>query len=193
MQVGLTTSWISFVILSLMALRSRLTASMKTRMLDCISSGVKPSWPTEARITPSFSRYSVEPTMLLTRPSTSRVMVPSLVLGISPRGPRTLPRPALLSLAAESVWHSSRSKLIFPSRIWSNSSSSPHTEAPTAWAAVAIGEGEGQMTAIRSEVLTGCGSRSRFRTAGPFLVVRSLSARSYLAEVGTWPTSKARM
>lgn len=162
-------------------------------MLRCISSGVKPSCPTEARITPSFSRYSVEPTMALTKLFTSRVSVPSFVLGISPRGPRILPKPALLSLSAESVWHSSRSKSIFPSRILSNNSSSPHREAPAACAAVAMGEGEGQMTAIRSEVLTGCGSRSRFRTVAAFLIVRSLSARSYLAEVEGWPTSKARM
>lgn len=65
--------------------------------------------------------------------------------------------------------------------------------APEARAAVAIGEGEGQITAMRRAVLIAWGSRSRLRIAGPFFGVRSFSAMSYLEEVGGWPTSKARM
>ncbi len=49
------------------------------------------------------------------------------------------------------------------------------------------------MTAMRREVLTGCGRRRRERTAGPFFMVRRRMARSYLEEVGGRPTSNARM
>jgi len=49
------------------------------------------------------------------------------------------------------------------------------------------------MTQIRISVLTGCGSRNRFRMTGPFLSVRRRTCSSYLEEDGLRPTSKARI
>lgn len=75
----------------------------------------------------------------------------------------------------------------------SNTFSSPISIAPAALAARAALESGGQMTQIRVSVFTACGSRRRLRMTGPFLSVRSLTATSYLEEVGSRPTSKARM
>lgn len=69
--------------------------------------------------------------------------------------------------------------------------SSPNRVAPASRAAVAMGPGEGQITAIFRLVLTGWGSWRRLRTTGPFFKVRILIARSYFEDEGGRPTSKA--
>lgn len=48
------------------------------------------------------------------------------------------------------------------------------------------------MTQILRSVFTGCGSRMRLRTTGPFLSVRRRRWISYLELVGPRPTSAAR-
>ncbi len=91
---ALTTSYISFDILSLSTARSFLTSPMKAFTFLYVSSGVKPSCPTAHLTTPSFSLYSLTPTKPFTVPVTSFVIVPNFVRGINPLGPSILPNPA---------------------------------------------------------------------------------------------------
>ena len=86
-----------------------------------------------------------------------------------------------------------RSNSIRPAFTASNIVSSPTSEAPASFADAAADESGGHITAMRREVLTGWGSRKRFRTVGPFLRVRKRTARSYFADIGAWPTSNARI
>ncbi len=189
----LTTSCTSLLILSLNWAMSFFTFSTKALIFRCISSGVKPSWPTAILTTPILSLYSLPPIISRTVPATSFTTVPSLTLGSRPFGPNTLPSPALFSFWIESTWHMHLSNSIRPSLTASKTVSSPTTEAPALMAAFAIAESGGQMTQIRIEVFTGWGSCIRLRIVGPFLSVRSLRCISYLEDVGGRPTSKARM
>lgn len=162
-------------------------------MFLCISSGVNPSCPMAILKTPKRSLYSAAPTIWPTAVAGSLTTVPVLADGIKPLGPSTLPSPALFSFCNESVWHKHLSKSMRPAFTASNTDSSPTTDAPAARAASAYFESGGHITHIRRSVLTGCGSRSRFRMTGPFLSDLSFSANSYLTLVGERPTSTARI
>lgn len=189
----LTTSCISLLIRSLNTAKSFFTSPMNAFIFLCISSGVKPSWPTAHRITPNFSLYSLPPANPFTVPATSFVIVPNFALGMRPFGPRILPKPAWLSFCAESTWHRHLSNSIRPSLTASKTTSSPTRDAPAFIACADIGESGGQMTQMRRELSTAWGRRRRLRTAGPFFAVRRRMARSYFGDVGGRPTSKARM
>jgi hypothetical protein len=159
----------------------------------CISSGVNPNCPTAILITPNRSLYSLAPTMFRTLVPTCVTTVPVFVLGIRPLGPRTRPNPALLSFCRLSMWQMHRSNSTKPSLICAKISSSPTRTAPADRASAAAFDSGSAMTQMRTSVLTGCGSRNRFRTTGPFFSVRRRTATSYLDEVGLRPTSKARI
>ena len=114
------------------------TASAKALMFSTSFSAGNDALPTPAWIIPAFSaRNSTEPPLApLTAAVTSMVTVPTLGLGMSPRGPSTFPSRPTSGIRSGVAMQ--RSKSMFPAVTFSTRSSAPTTSAPAALASSAL-------------------------------------------------------